>query len=276
KGIVHFSFSFIFLSTLTSHIFILLGISSFAVSGTIAGTEERRASKRIANKGRIFYTPFSTTPVPPPKKTPKARKTLFTSPSSSTSSTIATTDPPIPPEAERSLKDYGRPTIDGTTSCIQIPKRGTRNLHIPPHMINMIQANGNTFSGGFIDDPNAHVRNFIRLAHTVSNNDVDHNAVKLQLFCFTLKGQAEQWLYDHPANHFTTWDDLFRAFLEEYFFPSRTAALSSCKSFTMKIKSLMKANPLKMDDRHPEKEKFSIDAQYHVPTAPALVDIVRS
>ncbi|CAN1149549.1 hypothetical protein LINPERHAP2_LOCUS17080 [Linum perenne] len=78
-------------------------------------------------------------------------------------------------------------------------------------MINMIQANGNTFSGDLNENPNAHVRNFIRLAHTVSNNEADHGAVKLQLFPYTLKGQAEQWLYDHPANHFITWDALAKA-----------------------------------------------------------------
>ena len=208
----------------------------FVVSGKIAGSEEKRASKRIAEKGRVFYTHFGTTPVPPPPaRTPKARKNLFTSTSTSSPtpspSTIATidplTDPPNPPEievmaAERTLKDYDRPTIDGTSSSIQIPNTGTRNLHIPSHLINMIQANGNTFSGGVDEDPNAHVRNFLRLAHTVSNNEADHNAVKLQLFPFTLKGQAELWLYDHPANHFTTWDGLAKAFLEEFFSPSQS------------------------------------------------------
>ncbi|CAN1324454.1 hypothetical protein LINPERPRIM_LOCUS33101 [Linum perenne] len=108
--------------------------------------------------------------------------------------------------AERTLKGYGRPTIDGTISCIQIPATGTRNLHITPRIINMIQANGNTFSGGVNEDPNAHVRNFMRLSHIVSKNKADNNSVKLQLFSFTLKRQVEQWLYDHLANHFTTWD----------------------------------------------------------------------
>ncbi|CAN1163629.1 hypothetical protein LINPERHAP2_LOCUS25122 [Linum perenne] len=94
-------------------------------------------------------------------------------------------------------------------------------------MINMIQANGNTFSEDLNEDPNAHVSNFIRLAHTISNNEADHGAVKLQLFPFTLKGQAEQWLYDHPANHFTTWDALAKAFLEEVFSTSRTEGLKA-------------------------------------------------
>ncbi|CAN1292783.1 hypothetical protein LINPERPRIM_LOCUS21733, partial [Linum perenne] len=120
---------------------------------SIAGTEDKRASKRLASKERVSYTQFGHTPrVNTTFNTPKAKKNLFTSPPLNlfVPLTIDTPIPPIKSEefkmADRLLRDY-RPTVDGVASSIQPPVEGARNLSISPHMINMIQGINYTFSG---------------------------------------------------------------------------------------------------------------------------------
>ncbi|CAN1165811.1 hypothetical protein LINPERPRIM_LOCUS33957 [Linum perenne] len=158
-------------------------MKSLSSAGKIAVTEDRRSSKCIAYKARVFYIHFDPTSIPPKNTTnaPKAKNNLFTSlPSSSIIATsvplvIEIVAPPVEPKGfkmeERLLREYGRPTIDGTVSCIQPPAGGAHNMSIPPHMINMIQGNVNTFSGEAHEDPNAHIKNFTWASNTISSTE---------------------------------------------------------------------------------------------------------
>jgi len=123
---------------------------------------------------------------------------------------------PLIPQ-ERPLRDYGRPTLGGAASSILCPIRGDQTYQTPVPLINLIQSRA--FAGGPDEDPNAHLRDFVRLAETNKARGVHVDDLKLSLFPFSLKGEAQEWLYEHPAGYFTTWDGLATEFLEEFFSP---------------------------------------------------------
>ncbi|XP_031104906.1 uncharacterized protein LOC116009868 [Ipomoea triloba] len=56
-------------------------------------------------------------------------------------------------------------------------------------------------------------------------NGVPSEAIKLRLFPFSLRDQAQSWLNSFPANHFITWEQLHKAFMQEYCPPSKAAKL---------------------------------------------------
>ncbi|CAN1293896.1 Retrovirus-related Pol polyprotein from transposon 17.6 [Linum perenne] len=125
---------------------------------------------------------------------------------------------------EKLLRDYGRPTLEGTASCITIPDAVRRlTNHLPTNLVGLIQ--NSAFSGQVDEDPSAHLRKFQILANTQQTQGIDHDYIKMMLFSFSLKGDAESWYNEQPANSFTTWDALAKAFLEEFFPSSRTDAL---------------------------------------------------
>ncbi|XP_048605508.1 uncharacterized protein LOC111203072 [Brassica napus] len=56
-------------------------------------------------------------------------------------------------------------------------------------------------------------------------NGVSEDAFKLKLFPFSLGDKAHQWEKTQPSDTVTTWEDCKRAFLEKFFYTSRTAKI---------------------------------------------------
>ena len=85
------------------------------------------------------------------------------------------------------------------------------------------------FRGTKNEDPSMHVEQFIELLNTCLITD---NRYYLVWFPTTLKDGAYEWYRNHNANTFATWDDLQRAFLDEYR-PQvdQSAALTAVASF---------------------------------------------
>ncbi|XP_031120403.1 uncharacterized protein LOC116023542 [Ipomoea triloba] len=87
----------------------------------------------------------------------------------------------------------------------------------------MVQAN--QFGGARVEDPKAHVVHFDRICQTIKMNGIPSDAIKLRLFPFSLQDQALSWLNSFPANHFVTWEQLYKALMQEYCPPSKAAKL---------------------------------------------------
>ena len=76
------------------------------------------------------------------------------------------------------------------------------------------------------------------VTHTLQRG-VNSNYVRLTLFLFSLLGEAKRWLISEPANSITTWDDLNRKFLIQFFPSTKTGKLrSDILSFLQKVEEI--------------------------------------
>ncbi|XP_073133495.1 uncharacterized protein [Henckelia pumila] len=81
------------------------------------------------------------------------------------------------------------------------------------------------FGGSTIDDPNAHIENFLEICDTFKQQGVSDDTILLRLFLFSLRDKAKSWLNSLPAGSIITWGDLAKAFLTKYFPPSKSMKL---------------------------------------------------
>ena len=83
------------------------------------------------------------------------------------------------------------------------------------------------FGGSATDDPHSHLASFVEICDTFKANGVSEEVVRLKLFRFSLRDKAKNWLDSQPAGSITTWDDLAKKFLSQFFPPGKTAKLRS-------------------------------------------------
>ena len=60
---------------------------------------------------------------------------------------------------------------------------------------------------------------------TFKHNGVTDDAIRLQLFPFSLNSKAKAWLTSLPLGTITTWKGLVRSFLTKYFSPVKSAKM---------------------------------------------------
>ena len=114
----------------------------------------------------------------------------------------------------RALKDYSIPNV-GISSVRRLPIQ-VNNFEIKPAFIQMIQSS--VQFGGFVNDnPNLHIANILEIYDTFKHNGVTDDAIRLQLFPFSLQNKVKAWLISLPPETITTWDGLVHAFLAKYF-----------------------------------------------------------
>ncbi|CAN6446755.1 unnamed protein product [Victoria cruziana] len=80
-----------------------------------------------------------------------------------------------------------------------------------------------SFHGLASEDPYRHLDEFLDVCATVSISHIEDDALRLQLFSFSLKEKAKDWLKSLPPSVRTvTWEDLQREFLKKYFSIGKT------------------------------------------------------
>ncbi|XP_031096832.1 uncharacterized protein LOC116001071 [Ipomoea triloba] len=107
--------------------------------------------------------------------------------------------------------------------CIVYPGIAANNFELKTQLIQMVQ--NNQFGGSRVEDPKTHIVHFDRICQTIKMNGVPSEAIKLRLFPFSLRDHAQRWLNSFPANHFITWEQLHKAFMQEYCPSSKAAKL---------------------------------------------------
>ncbi|GKA52851.1 MAK10-like protein [Tanacetum coccineum] len=85
--------------------------------------------------------------------------------------------------------------------------------------------NGCSFHGLRSEDPNQHLKDFLKLLDSLDLDGENREITRLRLFQFSLRNQASNWLERLPTGSISIWDDLTTRFLAQFFPPGRTTRL---------------------------------------------------
>ena len=73
------------------------------------------------------------------------------------------------------------------------------------------------YMGNAYEDPNAHISNFLEVFSPFNYSQATEEAVKLNVFPYSLKDRAKARLHSLPAGSITTWNTLTTKFLQNTF-----------------------------------------------------------
>ncbi|GKE36800.1 MAK10-like protein [Tanacetum coccineum] len=121
------------------------------------------------------------------------------------------------------LGDYSKPSHEGYKNTIELPE-GNNVVPLQSDTIRLVQ-NECSFHGLRSEDPNQHLKDFLKLVDLLDLNGDNRERTRLCLFQLSLRDQASNWLERLPAGSITTWEDLTTRFLAHFFPPGRTTKL---------------------------------------------------
>ncbi|GJW10638.1 zinc finger, CCHC-type containing protein [Tanacetum coccineum] len=123
----------------------------------------------------------------------------------------------------RTLGDYSKPSHEGYRNTIELPV-GNNVVPLRSDTIRLVQ-NGCSFHGLWSEDPNQHLKDFLKLVDSLDLDCENRERTHMRLFQFSLRDQASNWLERLLVGSITTWEDLTTYFLPQLFPPGRTAKL---------------------------------------------------
>ncbi|GJT72655.1 zinc finger, CCHC-type containing protein [Tanacetum coccineum] len=123
----------------------------------------------------------------------------------------------------RTLGDYSKPSHEGYRNTIELPV-GNNVVPLRSDTILLVQ-NGLSFYGLRSEDPNQHLKDFLKLVDPLDLDGENRERTRLCLFQFSICDQASNWLERLPEGSITTWEDLTTRFLAQFFPPGRTTKL---------------------------------------------------
>ncbi|XP_057441160.1 uncharacterized protein LOC130733103 [Lotus japonicus] len=117
-------------------------------------------------------------------------------------------------EANRPLRDLNEPVMSYDYPGSIAPHNAeAQNFELRPVLINLISQH--QYGGSATEDAHAHLERFIRNCSTTRLPNPE--LVRLQLFPFSLRDTAEEWLNSQPQGSITTWEDLAKKFTKKFF-----------------------------------------------------------
>ncbi|GJV31470.1 zinc finger, CCHC-type containing protein [Tanacetum coccineum] len=123
----------------------------------------------------------------------------------------------------RTLEDYSKPSHEGYMNTIELPV-GNNGVPLRSDTIQLVQ-NICSFHELRSEDPNQHLKDFLKLVDSLDLDGSNRERMRLHLFQFSLRDQASNWLERLSAGSITTWEDITTRFLAQFFLPERTAKL---------------------------------------------------
>ncbi|GJY88454.1 zinc finger, CCHC-type containing protein [Tanacetum coccineum] len=123
------------------------------------------------------------------------------------------------------LGDYSRPSHEGYQNTIELPD-GNNVVPLRSDTIRLVQ-NGCSFHGLRFEDPNQHLKDFLKLVDSLDLDVPNSERTRMHLFQFSLRDQASNWLECLTARSISTWEDLTTCFLAQFFPPGRTTKLQN-------------------------------------------------
>ncbi|GJV17874.1 MAK10-like protein [Tanacetum coccineum] len=85
--------------------------------------------------------------------------------------------------------------------------------------------NGCSFHGLRSEDPNQHLKDFLKLVDSLDLDGENRERTRLRSFQFSIRDQASNWLERLPAGSISTLEDINTRFLAQFFPPGRTTKL---------------------------------------------------
>jgi hypothetical protein len=83
----------------------------------------------------------------------------------------------------------------------------------------------NQFVGLATEDAGMHLNTFTEIYDMMQIKYGEHDVVKLQLFPFSLRGKANDWLPSFPKGTITSWAQYTNAFMSKFFPPAKTTQI---------------------------------------------------
>jgi len=109
---------------------------------------------------------------------------------------------------------------DHITSSITRPTVKAHNFELKPALISMVQQS--QLRGTPMKDSNLHLPVFLEVYDILKLNKGSTDAIRLQLFSFSLRDMAWVWLHPLSLGSITTWGEFSNAFPTKFFPPSKT------------------------------------------------------
>ncbi|GKB65240.1 zinc finger, CCHC-type containing protein [Tanacetum coccineum] len=121
------------------------------------------------------------------------------------------------------LRDYSKPSHEGYRNTIELPV-GNNMVPLRSDTIWLVK-NGCSFHGLRSEDPNQHLKDFLKLVDSLDLDGENRERTCLRLFQLSLRDQARNWLERLPTGSITTWEDLNTRFLAQFCPPGRATKL---------------------------------------------------
>ncbi|GJS70343.1 hypothetical protein Tco_0703184 [Tanacetum coccineum] len=106
----------------------------------------------------------------------------------------------------RTLGDFSKPSHEGYQNTIELPV-GNNVVHLRSDTIRLVQ-NECLFHRLQSEDPNQHLKDFLKLMDSLDLDVANRERTCLRLFHFFLRDQVSNWLERLPEGSISTWEDL--------------------------------------------------------------------
>ena len=127
-------------------------------------------------------------------------------------------------QSKRTLGSYANPITAAYGSSICTPPIKASSFELNPQLIIIVQQNCQ-YSGLPQEEPTEFLAQFLQIADTVRDKEVDQDVYRLLLFPFAVKDQAKRWLNNQPTASIKTWKQLSDKFLNHFYPPKRMTQL---------------------------------------------------
>ncbi|GKF18652.1 hypothetical protein Tco_0063570, partial [Tanacetum coccineum] len=100
------------------------------------------------------------------------------------------------------LGDYSKPSHEVYRNTIELPA-GNNVVPLRSYTIQLVQ-NGCSFYGLRSEDPNQHLKDFLKLVDSLDLDSENRERTRMHLFQFSLRDQDSNWLERLPAGSIST------------------------------------------------------------------------
>ena len=118
------------------------------------------------------------------------------------------------------MKDFTRPIISTSTSCIQLGE-AARNYELKSIHFNQLPS----FYGMPNEDPLNFIREFYSVVQTFPLQALNEDQLRMRCFPYTLKDRAKTWLMTLAPDSLTTWSDVYNKYMSKFYSHQKTAEL---------------------------------------------------
>ncbi|GJZ11114.1 hypothetical protein Tco_0545873 [Tanacetum coccineum] len=127
------------------------------------------------------------------------------------------------------IGDYSKLSHEGYKNTIELPE-GNNVVPLRSDTIRLVQ-NEYSFHGLRSEDPNQHLKDFLKLVDSLDLNGENRERTRLRLFQFSLRDQASNWLECLPAGSISIWEILM---FQQHHGESLSEAWTRCNDLLQK------------------------------------------